>query len=70
MIPLRKIRRTYYLFRGSTRFRLRFRGRRMDIYANKRPVPDDDLHEFVQWIISCTDEVRSEAGLLVQKPDP
>jgi hypothetical protein len=59
-----KIRRTYYLFHhGGTRFRICFRGGKMELSANRRPVPEDNLREFVDWMLECVDEVRAEAGL-------
>lgn len=34
----------------------------MEVGRHGRPVPDDELHEVVQWIIESTDEVLKELG--------
>lgn len=58
------LRRTYYLYHdGGTRFRIRVRGGRLEISSNRRPVPDEVLRLFADWVIECVDEARKEAGL-------
>jgi hypothetical protein len=60
---MKRIHRTYYLFTGRTKFQIKFRGMKMEVSANRKPIPTRDLRVFADWVLDCVDEIRIEAGL-------